>query len=308
MPVTQTRVKDGIVPWLKMVEEATGGKVKFNLYASSALAKLKQQYDACKMGIIDIGELPTYPIAGRFELTKMLSVPGLGLRTTVQDSSLLWKMYKEIPAVQQEYKDVKVIYLTGLKSDGIFSRMAIRNLEELKGKLIRGAPGPQYDALKALGASPVNVAYTEIYEALQKKTLDGATSAREGPYDRKWYEVAKYGTIFDMGNVSFVGAMNWDVWNSLPADVQEVFERMGGLYMAKFEGGIVDSAIEKKMRLMEDKGFEWIYLSENEHARWMEKVRPVADTYAAEMDKKGLPGTKTLQFIKEEQKKIMPNK
>ena len=68
----------------------------------------------------------------------------------------------------------------------------IRNLADLKGKKVGtfGRIAPK--AIQAAGAIPVSTTGGEMYEALQRKTIDARILSFEAAQRFKTYEVAKY--------------------------------------------------------------------------------------------------------------------
>ncbi len=63
---------------------------------------------------------------------------------------------------------------------------------DLKGRRLRGNP-LFLSFIQSLGGSMVNLQIGEVYSAMQKGTIDGATGPITGAMDLKWHEVAKYG-------------------------------------------------------------------------------------------------------------------
>ena len=94
--------------------------------------------------------------------------------------------------------------------------------------------------------------------------------------------------------------MNWDAWNSLPPDVQKIFEELSGSYMTNLTGEAVDKAdISCRAGIEEyDKKVgnpEHYIVPEDEFQRWAEAVNPVYDMWIKRMEAKGLPGKAFLE-------------
>src|SRR5207249_1424890 len=73
---------------------------------------------------------------------------------------------------------------------------------------------------RILGAAPVNMAFGEVYSALEKKTVDGAMTSATNAEPMKFYEVAKYLDYWFLAGA----AMEWLVvnqkaWDALPTDL-----------------------------------------------------------------------------------------
>ena len=80
---------------------------------------------------------------------------------------------------------------------------------------------------KSLGAVPVNMTWLEAYEAMQRGGLDCVYFTWTGFYLLKLHEVGKYVSDANFGaHCGFLTYMNLDKWNSLPANLQDLFTQV----------------------------------------------------------------------------------
>src|SRR4030042_3917862 len=86
-----------ILPWIKMVEERTQGKVKINPFFSSTLAQPQESFDATASGVCDMAESYTFGNPGRFALSETLMLPEMGFPTGLSSGRALWHIYKTFP-------------------------------------------------------------------------------------------------------------------------------------------------------------------------------------------------------------------
>ena len=116
----------------------------------------------------------------------------------------------------------------------------------------------------------------------------------------KQAEVVKATTLcYSVGyTAGFFVVMNKDKWKSLPADVQKVIEEVSKEWVAKY-GPAWDKSDEEGLAFSKSLGNEIISLSPEESAKWANAVKPVLDDYAKGAKKKGLPGKKYVEFIKQ---------
>ncbi len=84
--------------------------------------------------------------------------------------------------------------------------------------------------MKALGAMPQVMAFSEVYQALQTGVVDGTENPPSNLYTQKMYEVQKYVTVTDHGYLGYAVIANKKFWDGLPADVRTALE-------ARHEGG-----------------------------------------------------------------------
>lgn len=103
----------------------------------------------------------------------------------------------------------------------------------LKGIKVRSMDATVWqDVISALGATPVPVAYTELYTALQTSVVQGQDNPAGNTVDGKFYEVLD--TFYETEHCYLISAFysNSDAWDSLPDDYKAV---LLGLFQ-KYQG------------------------------------------------------------------------
>jgi TRAP-type C4-dicarboxylate transport system substrate-binding protein len=289
-----------IQPWMKMVQERTQGKVEITPYYAAALAPPPQSFNSAVSGIADIAEGIAYATPGRFPLTETVMLPELGLESSLSCSKALWEIYKKFPKIKDEYAGVKMLWLHVTPAVKLITRnKPVRTLQDLKGMKIRVSGATAAKVGKALGFTPVSMDIGDVYLGLEKGVLDGVALPNEILVSRRIAEVSKYVTDIDLGHDTFFVVMNEGTWGRLPDDVKKVFEDLSGDWAVDFTGKAWDKFDKEAKAQVMAKGIEFITLAPEEKARWKKLLAPVKDEYAAELDKKGLPGTAVLKALQE---------
>src|SRR5215471_15912507 len=80
------------------------------------------------------------------------------------------------------------------------------------------------DEIKALGAIPQVMAFSEVYQALQTGVVDGTENPPSNFYTQKMNEVQKYLAMTDHGVIEYAVITNKKFWDGLPADVRTTLE------------------------------------------------------------------------------------
>ena len=80
------------------------------------------------------------------------------------------------------------------------------------------------DEIKALGAIPQVMAFSEVYQALQTGVVDGTENPPSNFYTQKMHEVQKYLAMTDHGYLGYAVIVNKKFWDGLPADVRTTLE------------------------------------------------------------------------------------
>jgi len=105
----------------------------------------------------------------------------------------------------------------------IISRKALRSMDDMKGYRLRSPDSPFYiGMIKSWGATPIPMAFAEIYTSLQTGVIDGM----EGPpitiWSSKYHEPSK--NLILTGHI-LTGqrmVMNASYYEKLPADVKKI--------------------------------------------------------------------------------------
>jgi TRAP-type C4-dicarboxylate transport system substrate-binding protein len=92
--------------------------------------------------------------------------------------------------------------------------------------------------------------------------------------------------------------MNKAKWNALPKDIQDIIEKINVEWIEK-QGKLWDEIDQEGREYMKQRGNQFIALSKEEEARWIEKVKPVIADQVKPINAKGLPGDAALKFCQD---------
>jgi len=101
----------------------------------------------------------------------------------------------------------------------------LHHVADFKGLKMRIQSSKVLDAqMRALGAIPQVMAFSELYQALQSGVVDGTEGVPSNFYTQKTYEVQKHTTISNHGHLAYAVIVNKKFWDGLPADVRTALE------------------------------------------------------------------------------------
>lgn len=309
-PPTHTRWLEVTEPWTKEIEERTNGQVKIVPYHAEALSSTAENYQSIIMGIADMGECFMGVPPGQFPMwdgiTKFVT-PSIVMKNV---SAVWWEIYKDFPEMQKELEETKLLFLHGAPSIRMATtKKPIEKLDDLKGLKITVTGGGLDPAkLASLGISVESIPLPDFYMACEKGVVDGGCANYELMVSRRWGDVLKHVTNLSLNCNCFYMAMNLDVWNSLPPDVQEVFEEMSGDYAAKIYGEAAwRMDVEAKEYFEAEMGGTSHYLSEAELAKLDELWLSLIDEEVSNMEAQGYPMKKIYQkFLELEKQQSVP--
>ena len=154
--------------------------------------------------------------------------------------------------------------------------------------------------VKDLGAVPVVIPTVDTYDAASKGVVEGTYSAWPGLTTFKWGEVLNY-TVENFrtapASIQYV-VMNKEKWNSLPADIQKIIEKLNDEYEAKI-CQVWEKMTQDSIRSLAAAKHVTTSLSREEDARWFKAAAPVYDTWIKEKSAKGLPAADAFKFVQD---------
>lgn len=285
--------------FVSTIEERTaaiGHPVEITIYPAATLVPEEEHLDALIEGVVDIvAGFGPHDTPGVFPLSGVMELPFMFPSAEIA-CEVCWELYETTPELADEWASkVKLLWVNPVTPDQFVSNFPLTSLEDFEGRKVRATPGVKTLAVAALGASVVPVSFPEVYEGLERGLVEAACVSWEGIYANSWHEVTEYRTVLPQGlaGVLMVTAMSWDAWNSLPSEVQEIFDEFGG-EMSVLAGSLMDAACEESMALIQEYDQtvgnpDFYYLPESEFERWIEAVSSVYTDWIAEVEAEGLP-------------------
>lgn len=209
------------------IKEATGGDMNVNMAAGGALAGAGAALAAVKSGAVDSAmviynytpsDLPVLGLLGDLYSTDA-RIAGPAVTET---------MLLNCPECKEEMDRQNMTILFNNSSPAynlLCTKDRVENLADAKGLKIRavGSFGP---LAAAIGATPVNITYSEIYEALQRGQIDCAMNDAS-QVKALQLDFLKYVTEVPLGTFQSIGfvAVNNDVWDGFSADEQMAWKK-----------------------------------------------------------------------------------
>ncbi|MDI5935923.1 TRAP transporter substrate-binding protein [Halomonas kalidii] len=274
--------------WAEELHRRTDGRVTVNTFPGGTLLTANNMYDGVLSGVADIGLSITSYEPSRFPLLNLAgSLTGLEVNSTVA-SQTLYELIQEFPPEQLGLEDFKVITAFTSEPGYLHTKEPVTSLDALHGQEIR-VPGDSTDVLAALGGVPIALSQADTGEALQTGVVDGYVSSREVLMDLRYAQTVKYVTDYPLTSAVFVAVMNRQRWEALPEDVQQTIDELGA-EMAFFAGDYLDSHVEESLAWAHaEEGVEVLSLSDEEAARWTERLVPINEERLARLAELGLP-------------------
>jgi tripartite ATP-independent transporter DctP family solute receptor len=215
---------EGFLNWAKAVEARTKGGLKIDVFHSAQLGKEEDILEQIRQGA-NIGQNTDSARMGNY-------VPGIAVMNgpyfaeTLEDVAKLRKAptvvkWNQELATKFGFKVLSFNWVQGYRH--FFTNKPIRKPEDLRGLRIRTPPAPIWqESIRALGATPVAMAFTEMYPGLQQRAIDGVELVYNNIPGGRFYEVLKFAS-----ETKHIMLINFEVvsakwFDSLPKEYQQV--------------------------------------------------------------------------------------
>ncbi|WP_146588737.1 TRAP transporter substrate-binding protein [Puniceibacterium confluentis] len=204
----------------KAVLEATDGAVEFKLFANGLLGGEVESAEGMRLGSIQGGIITSSVYATWVPGIQVLDLPFLfrdDAHATAANAVLTDRLADKF--------DAQGFHLLGFSINGArqpMSTFPIETPEDVAVRKMRVIQSPIHIALwEAVGANPVPIPATEVYNAMQTGVVDYFDNTATNYLTFKFFEVAPHFTnlrhVYAMG--TWVVAKSW--WDTLPSEYQE---------------------------------------------------------------------------------------
>ena len=267
------------------LSEATGGEVTVRGYHGGELgAGPVEQYVRVLQGAADIAwGLPGYT-SSQFGKTMIAELPD-AIPVDKPGYEALWAAYDDHLA--GEFPGTKPLALWTSESNIFIMRdKVVKSPADLAGLKVRVAGATAAEVATALGATPVQMPISQVYNALQTGLIDGVITGASTLLDFKLDEVADAMTIgAPLGRLTFYAVLNEGVYNGLTDDQKAAMDAASGVGLSESAETAwqakADQAVEAARA---DSANTVTDLSAEEAAAFAEAVAGVVDSYVASVD------------------------
>jgi TRAP-type C4-dicarboxylate transport system substrate-binding protein len=204
------------------INERTGGRVEIEMTFAGGLGKGGELMTLAGRGAIDIAAVVPGYYPDQLLFWKAYQIPFI-FNSPRQAMEISAESYQKLPVFREELDKFNVHFLFHQPLGSYFMTGPDGNCDNiagLAGKKIRSFGADIPKMFEAVGAVPVSVGFGDIYEAVQRGTLDYSFINLGNINAIKVYEPGKYScgpAMSITGHLLVIGKKTWD---SLPADIR----------------------------------------------------------------------------------------
>ena len=241
-------------PWAQELEKKSGGKVRAQLFAgNSEFGKIENQTDQVKAGATDLAWVMNGVPRGRSALAHhgpavhgprcaLVHARHVGDAAHAPEGGL-----RRVQGARHHLPQRGRLLLP--RAQG----RAHRGGQELRVR----SPSSQVQAwLQHVGAVPVTMGPGQIYESLEKGTMDGILTVYDGIRGFRLESLAKHALSARVYVTCFNITMNQDKYNGLPADVKKLIDDTTGERWVETMPALWDKNDEAGRQLALSKGLQ----------------------------------------------------
>ena len=216
---------NGAQRFKELAEERTKGRVKVEVFPNSQLYKDKEEMEALQLGSVQMlaPSLAKFGPLGVKEF-EVFDLPYIfkdqAAFRAVTDGPVGADLFKKL-----EPKGIKELAIWDNGFHIMSANRPLHSVADFKGLKMRIQSSKVLDAqMRALGAIPQVMAFSELYQALQSGVVDGTEGVPSNFYTQKIYEVQKNMTLSYHGHLAYAVIVNKKFWDGIPPDIRTILE------------------------------------------------------------------------------------
>lgn len=251
--VTTQRMQD----FAKAAEKATDGRFRLKILVAG---QHPYQYrDGLRIATDGLAEISHTGLTYLSSVESWFSLPMVPFAVPYdKQREFTRRWHEEIanPYLKDKYGLKVLAYFldSGGWGNAIHTPVPLKDFDSLKGLMIRAHDKNTAALAQVLGATPATVPYSELYVAVQRKSIDGVMTSLQGANAQKLWELLKYTNMYEPYYGVDEIVVSQKKWDSLPDDlkpkVAALFEEWFSMepmykFHSKFNEEIVENAKTK---------------------------------------------------------------
>jgi tripartite ATP-independent transporter DctP family solute receptor len=281
---TDHPVSKGVQKFTELVAAKSGGKLKVKEFPANQLGSEMQQQSALRAGTQEMQSPATTSLVGIVKDYGLIDFPFIVSTPQQADALLDGPLGTALLAKLPEKGLVGLGYWDLGFRNVTNSKRPITKGEDLDGIKIRVIPNPVYlETFKAFNANPVPMSFSELYTALETRTVDGQENPFSVILSNKFYEVQKYLSVTNHTYSTNIILVSKKFWDTLSADEQKILQD-AAVEARDYQRKVSREQAQSAIADLKAKGMAVNDIAPAELAKMREKTTPIAQKFSAEYD------------------------
>lgn len=299
-PIGHPFSKAGATHFMDEIERESDGRVTFEYFPAEQMGAAADLPSLVASGVVDMASIAPAYSPSELPLSGVADLPGL-VSDSCTGSAAVQSLTDEGGVLFREDFAPKGLrpLVVGLIPDYevMTGSRQVSTPKDVSGLRLRSSGGTIDRTVEGLGAAPVGMPATEMYEAISRGTVGGTVLGAVSATPYRLEEVTKYTTRgARLGSFTMTYSLSEATWDELPADLQKVFREVGRDTTANLCKALQDGNT-KGEKALDDAGVKVHEIKPRERAAWDEAVMPVRQQWSQDMAKIGRPGDEALKDL-----------
>jgi tripartite ATP-independent transporter DctP family solute receptor len=273
----------GLKKFAEIVEQKSGGKMKVQTFFAASLGDDIKMTEALKAGTQEITIPSSSPLVGMVPEFAMFDFPFLFNNEQEADAVLDGPVGQKLLDMLPEHGVVGLAYWENGFRNLTNSKKPVAKAEDFNGLKIRTMQNKVHlDAFSALGANPTPMPFSEVFTALESKTVHGQENPLPTIESNKFFEVQQYLSLTNHVYTPFVFLIGKKFWGGLSPEEQQILKD-AAVEAGKFERETNRAAMLKSLENLKANGMQVNEVTPEDKAGMQEIIKPVIDNFAKEI-------------------------
>ncbi|MBN9528875.1 MAG: TRAP transporter substrate-binding protein DctP [Alphaproteobacteria bacterium] len=299
LPTEHFAIRFLVQPWIDEVAKRSNGAVSVERFPAQQLGKAADLMALSQTGVIDIGYVgPSYVTGNKMPHSEVAQLPA-AFETACQGTMAYWKLGRGDGLIAQgDFAPNKLRLLLALVLSPyviLTPDKPLATLKDFEGRKLRSTGSAMDLTARALGAVPTRIAAPDIYEALSRRTVDGAFYAVESVLAYGMEDIVKYSTDkVSYGSFVMTWVMRNELWQKLPPETRKAMDEVADTQVAAACKLLEQHYVDTRKTLT-GKGMAFVAVDDKARQEIEGRMQGVNAAWAKELDDRGKKGSAVLK-------------
>jgi tripartite ATP-independent transporter DctP family solute receptor len=271
----------GMKKFKETVEAKSGGKLKVQLFLNGTLGSDQATLSAIKGGTVEMAVMNSGILASEVKALEVFDFPFLFANEKEADVIVDGPIGQKMHAALADKGIIGLSYWELGFRNITTGKRALNKVDDIAGLKLRVIPNAiNVDWVKALGANPTPLPFTEVYSAMEQGAIDGQENPVSVIAANKFWEVQKYVALTNHQYNPQSVIFSKKVWDTLSDAERKIIDEAAD-EATKTQRTAARAAVAANLELLKKNGMTVTQFPPAEIAKLREKMKPVVDKHSA---------------------------
>jgi tripartite ATP-independent transporter DctP family solute receptor len=271
----------GMKKFADAVAAKSGGKLKVQLFLNGSLGSDQATLSALKGGTVEMAVMNSGILASEVKALEIFDFPFLFNNEKEADAIVDGPIGQKMHAALADKGIIGLSYWELGFRNITTSKRPLNKVEDIAGLKLRVIPNAiNVDWVKALGANPTPLPFTEVYSALEQGAIDGQENPISVIAANKFWEVQKFVALTNHQYNPQSVIFSKKVWDTLTAGERKIIDDAAD-EATQSQRAAARAAVASNLELLKKNGMTVTAFPPAEVAKLRDKMKPVIDKHSA---------------------------